>query len=61
MSMNEEAHDMSEQEAFTAYIEAIGRTVGYDASIDEARAACPEEFGAWRAIFIAQYGYDPAV
>jgi hypothetical protein len=50
---------MKEQERFLAYVGAIGRTVGHDASATEARLACPQEFAAWRRSFIDAYGYDP--
>jgi hypothetical protein len=52
---------MEEQERrnFLAYGDAIGRTVGHDATAAEARSSCPQEFAAWRESFIEAYGYDP--
>jgi hypothetical protein len=48
-----------ERQNFLAYVEAIGRTVGHDATAAEARTACPREFAAWRESFVDAYGYDP--
>jgi hypothetical protein len=49
-----------ERQNFLAYVDAIGRSVGHDATATEARAACPQESAAWRQSFIDAYGYDPA-
>jgi hypothetical protein len=48
-----------ERRAFAEYTEAIGGTVGHDASAKRARAACPGELTAWREAFALAYGCDP--
>lgn len=50
----------TEREAFTAYLTAIGQTVGHDASAAKARKACPAEYAAWVAAFRREYGCDPS-
>lgn len=43
----------TERETFRAYLVAIGRTVGHDASAESAREACPAEYMAWTEAFAA--------
>jgi hypothetical protein len=50
---------LTEREAFMAYVNAIGERVGHDATAEEARRACPEEFALWREAFTREVGYDP--
>ena len=50
---------LRERESFRSYLDAIGERVGHGATLDEARAACPDEFAGWRKAFAAAYCRDP--
>ncbi len=60
IEIQEDRMSKHERRTYRAYLDAIGRTVGHHAPASKARRACPAEFAAWRAAFIAAYGTDPS-